>query len=57
MIGIGLAALVLATTQHRRDMKTLRAHYPQVPYSLAAVLAVLVSFLGVLGLLAAVFRQ
>jgi hypothetical protein len=38
-------------------MKALRAHYAEVPYSLAAVLAVLVAFLGIAGLLAAIFRQ
>jgi putative membrane protein len=57
MICIGLVTLVGATIQHRRDMKALRAHYAEVPYSLATVLAVLVSFLGIAGLLAAIFRQ
>lgn len=57
MIVIGILALVLATLQHRRDMKALRAHYPEVPYSLATVLVGLISILGVLALLAVVFRQ
>ena len=56
MIVIGIVALVLATWQHRRDMKTLRAHHPEVPYSLATVLAGLISLLGVVALLAVVFR-
>ena len=31
MILAGLVALVLATVQHRRDMKTLRTQYPKPP--------------------------
>jgi putative membrane protein len=57
MIVIGLLALVFATFQHRRDMKTLRAHYREVPYSLATIMAGLISLLGILALLAVVFRQ
>ena len=57
MIVVGIVALVLATIQHRRDMKTLRAHYPEVPYSLATILAGLMSLLGVLALFAVVFRR
>jgi putative membrane protein len=49
LIGIGLAALLLAAAQHRRDLTALRAEYGPVPYSLAAVVAVLVAGLGVLG--------
>lgn len=57
MIGIGIIALILATIQHRRDMKDLRKHHPEVPYSLATVLAGLISLLGVIALLAVIFRQ
>jgi putative membrane protein len=57
MISFGIVALVLASWQHRRDMKALRALYPEVPYSLATVLAGLISILGVVALLAAIFRQ
>jgi putative membrane protein len=57
MISIGIIALALASWQHRRDMKALRALYPEVPYSLATVLAGLISILGVVALLAAIFRQ
>src|SRR5262245_32487562 len=45
MITIGIVALILATTQHRRDMKALRAEHPEVPYSMATVLAGLISIL------------
>ena len=57
MISVGVVALLFATVQHRRDMKVLRAHYPEVPYSLVTVLAGLMSLLGILALLAVIFRQ
>jgi putative membrane protein len=57
MIGIGIIALALATYQHHRDMKELRKYHPEVPYSLATVLAGLMSLLGVGALLAVIFRQ
>ena len=57
MISIGIIALFFATIQHRRDMKVLRAHYPEVPYSLATVLAGLMSLLGIAALLVVIFRQ
>jgi putative membrane protein len=57
MISIGIIALVLATWQHRRDMKALRLTHPEVPYSLVTVLAGLMSVLGIVALLAVIFRQ
>ncbi len=57
MISIGIIALVLATWQHRRDMKALRTAHPEVPYSLATALAGLMSVLGIVALLAVIFRQ
>ena len=57
MIIIGLVALVLATVQHRRDIKELRAHYPDFPYSLATTIAILVAGLGLVGLFVVYFRQ
>jgi putative membrane protein len=57
MIGIGLFALLLATISHRRNMQALRRKYVHVPYSLAAVLAAVISLLGFLALIAVIFRQ
>ena len=57
MIGIGLTALFLATVQHRRDVRRMRALYPAVPYSLATVLAGLISILGIVAFVAVIFRQ
>ena len=58
MIVIGLVALVLATVEHRRSMRQLRAVYGRraVPVSLSAVVAALVAALGILGLLAVLFH-
>jgi putative membrane protein len=50
MIGTGLIALFLATVEHRRHLQTLRSHYGPMPYSLAAVVAVLIAILGLAGL-------
>ena len=57
MIGIGLTALFLATVQQRREMKTLRRSYPAVPYSLATVLAALISILGILAFITVLLRH
>ena len=57
MIGIGLAALVFATIEHRRSMQGLRATYGPAPYSLAAIIAGLIALLGVAGLLAVLLRM
>jgi putative membrane protein len=57
MISVGVVALFFATLQHRRDMKALRALHPEIPYSLVTVLAGFMSLIGVLTLLAVIFRQ
>jgi putative membrane protein len=57
MISIGLVAVVLATMQHVKIMHRLRSQDTEIPYSLAAVVALLVSVLGILALIAAFFRQ
>jgi len=57
MIGTGLVALLLATISHRRAMQALRKKYVVVPYSMAAVLAAVISLLGVLAFIAVIFRQ
>ena len=57
LIGIGLVALALATIQHRREMKAMRKHYHNVPYSMATVVGALVAILGVVSFAAVIFRQ
>lgn len=57
MIGLGMVSLLFATMQHQRSLKLLREHYGAGPYSEAAVLAGLISVLGLVAFLAVVFRQ
>jgi putative membrane protein len=57
MISIGLVATAVATIQHRGTLKRLRAQYPEVSYSLAFIVGLLVSVLGILALLAVFFHQ
>jgi len=57
MIAIGLFCLLLATISHRRDMKSLRTAYQGIKVSVAGVLALVISVLGVLAFLSALFRK
>jgi putative membrane protein len=57
MITVGIVALFAATMQHVASMRQLRAQDPAIPRSLAAWLAGLISILGILALLAVLFRQ
>jgi putative membrane protein len=56
MIGIGLTVLLVATLEHRRDLQALRAKYGPVPYSLASLLAILISGLGIVGFVVVLLR-
>jgi putative membrane protein len=57
MIVIGMASLLLATIENRRDLKALNEQYPGRSRSLARVIAGLVSVLGLTALFAVLFRQ
>lgn len=57
MISIGLTCLVLATIGHLHDVRGLQKQYGVKPHYLTAVLAGLVSFLGIVGLLAVLLHQ
>ena len=57
MISIGVVAVLLATIQHVIVMHKLRAQDPELPYSLAAAVALLVSLLGIIALVAVFLRQ
>jgi putative membrane protein len=54
---MGLVALLLATIEHTRNIRALRAQGVRVPHSLAGVFAGLISLFGLAGLFAAIFRQ
>jgi putative membrane protein len=57
MISIGVVSLALATLQNWQSRKKLKERYHEVSYPLATVIATLVSLLGILALLAIIFRQ
>jgi putative membrane protein len=57
MITFGLVSLLAGTVQHVTSMRQLRAQCPGIPRSVAALLAGLISILGILALLAVLFRQ
>jgi putative membrane protein len=58
MIGIGITAMILATIGHFRSMRALRTEYGAlIPYSLATVMAGLIGILGVILLVAVLFRM
>ncbi len=57
LVSIGLLSLVLATLQHRQSIRVLGAQYAGQPSSLALLVAALISILGILALVAMVFRQ
>ena len=57
MIGIGLVALLLSTFEHRRSLQALRAEFGHTPGSTAAIVAALISLLGLLAFLAVLMRS
>ena len=60
MIGLGVGSLLLATIQHRAEMKSLTAAYPQygpVPRSTSMVVATVVTSLGIGALIIVILRQ
>lgn len=56
MIAIGLSALILATIQNWQYRKNLRKQDLKIPLSLSSLVGALVSALGLLAMLAAIFR-
>ena len=57
MIIFGMLSLLAGTVQHVMSVRQLRAQYPAIPRSLAAMLAGLISILGLLALTAAIFQK
>ena len=56
IMGIGVFTLVIATWQHRQQMRALREMYPEAPMSLSLVLAALMGSLGVIAFTVGLFR-
>jgi putative membrane protein len=60
MIGLGVGSLVLATLQHRSEMKALAAEYTQygpLPRSTSQIVASVVGVLGLIALTVVILRQ
>ena len=57
LVSLGLISLLLATVEHRRNIRALDAQYSSNQPSLAIMLAALISLLGILALFAMIFRQ
>jgi putative membrane protein len=57
MICIGLFSLLMDTLQHRHDLNALRAQYADIPRSLGRVVAAMIAILGLLAMIAVIFRQ
>ena len=57
LIMLGIAALALATTQHRSDLRALEARYGPLPRSTAVLVAWVVSMLGIGALILVFMRQ
>jgi putative membrane protein len=57
MIATGVVSLMLATLQDWQLRKKLRERNYEPPFSLAMMMAVLISLLGILALVVIIFRQ
>jgi putative membrane protein len=57
MVSFGLVSLLMATIEHRQNIRALGAQYAGQQRSLAVLLAALISILGILALLAMIFQQ
>ena len=57
MIGMGLVALALATMQHRRALRAMHERCPELPSSLAGVMAAFFALLGILALFSVILRM
>jgi putative membrane protein len=56
MILVGLAALILGWIQHRQELKALRADFGPMRYSIAAIVAAMITGLGLIALLGVTLR-
>jgi putative membrane protein len=58
MISVGLVALLLATVEHRTNVRALKTLYADIPRSkVAQVVAAIVGLLGIVALLAVLLRE
>lgn len=57
LIGIGLLSVLLGTIEHGRDLIAPRKQYRGMPRSMTGVAAIFIAMLGLLALLAVIFRD
>ena len=57
LVSIGLLSLLLATIEHRQNIRELGAQYASNRRSLAVLAAALIAVLGIVALLGMIFRQ
>ena len=57
LISIALVSLLFASLQHWQYMKNFRKQYVKREFSMATMVAALISILGVASLIAVIFRQ
>ncbi len=56
LIVLGITALALASYQHHQEMKVLRAEAGPMPFSLAGIMATLITLLGVVAFIVVALR-
>jgi putative membrane protein len=57
LVSIGLVSLLLATVEYRQNIRALGEQYAGRQRSLAVIVAAFISGLGIIALLAVIFRQ
>ena len=57
LIVLGITALMLATVQHRRDLRLLETRYGPLPQSTAGLVASIVALLGIAAFVLVFLRQ
>lgn len=57
MVGIGLFSLLVGVVEHRQNMRSLIAQYPDIQSTHAGVVAALIAILGVVAIIVVLFRK
>ena len=57
MVVVGMLSLLMGTVEYRRNIRALRKLDPDIPRSLAGVLAGLIFMIGTLALMLVIYRQ